>query len=729
MHALLQEVLAAPSQEQSKYRESVLTWCDSGLVLQDCVIMCRVAYIHASYIYGFLGLVSVKWERSQRRVELDRSMEPGPQRRPPRTYQLEAAYLAREERAVIESCHALIMDDAAFDGLPLRDRTHVYQTMAFQMLARSACRFHSLVDELSNYPYKLFGTLSNGALASEIADDMKCSKRMDAFSRHFTGCHGGVHAVDAGMELMAIALKARRDQVSIERNHGVLRRFVLGWSPQGMAIDLHGMNAEWISKGIQMQASGLWRQIFNDKQHDAAVDEGGDEDRGGASRGAARKRRLSEWSVFCSEQKRGKSIAEMPTFAQLSTRYADLSPDEFAALTRRAAEANCAVDHGSAAPLGLRRRRAALPDAGAAPGADAGVVAVGGFAALDWDGLMAASRLRRQEAQRARAAEKEELERLRAYDVDASGCLVDRAMAAIGDGARRHAPDVSSSPTSTDCFQHLEFKNKSVQKMTGSILSHSGRHQHARLLRAQLDEVWAAAHSTIQHRPVPDVSSNAANPPTLKTRLCHAANACLCSPLGKAHVAMRAKLHRIVTSQFPKADGQDALLGAEIVLLVVPAPRPAADGGEDVGVGAQPGPGPRPRWFFLADVKLRPFTLFIHEMEASDEGDSADASRRAEGNPGQLALSRARLTSLTTNFTDWTAVREFRADIAWDVCFFRVGYTGELVGTIQARYLDVVALGGGLVHEWWSPSKAKKLSAGQMLASWRAAAEGDDSGD
>eukprot|EP00959_Pyramimonas_sp_CCMP1952_P447030 9359606-Pyramimonas_sp.AAC.1 len=91
------------------------------------------------------------------------------------------------------------MDDTAFDGLPVGDRTHVYQTMAFQMLARSAARFHVLVGELSNYPYKMFGALSSDAIVAEVAAGMACSKRMDPFPRQFTCCHGGVHAAEAAM--------------------------------------------------------------------------------------------------------------------------------------------------------------------------------------------------------------------------------------------------------------------------------------------------------------------------------------------------------------------------------------------------------------------------------------------------------------------------------------------------------------------------------------------------
>eukprot|EP00959_Pyramimonas_sp_CCMP1952_P359507 7528034-Pyramimonas_sp.AAC.1 len=206
----------------------------------------------------------------------------------------------------------------------------------------------------------MFGTLSNDALVAEVAGDMTCPKRMDSFSRHFTSHHGGLGTVDAAMELRSIALKARRDQVAIERNHSVLRRFVLGWSPQGRPIDIHGMNAEWISKGMQKQAAGIWQKAFNEKPSDAAVGED-DDDAGPGGDGpcAQKKRKLSEWNVFCSDQKADKTPEEMPSFPWLSTQYANLSPEAFRELTERAAAANLAAAHGSAHPLGRRRQRAA----------------------------------------------------------------------------------------------------------------------------------------------------------------------------------------------------------------------------------------------------------------------------------------------------------------------------------------------------------------------------------
>ena len=103
-------------------------------------------------------------------------------------YELEVVARGEAERKFHSECLALMFDDDGFEAVPLSSRTQKIASRSFRQLARASSRIWKELDDISNYPLKMFRSLTQLGLRFEIKAELDaCPKRGDCWSRDTHG--------------------------------------------------------------------------------------------------------------------------------------------------------------------------------------------------------------------------------------------------------------------------------------------------------------------------------------------------------------------------------------------------------------------------------------------------------------------------------------------------------------------------------------------------------------
>ena len=92
------------------------------------------------------------------------------------------------ERTFRDDCISIMFNDEAYEVIPPHCRTQALESRSFRQLARASSRMWKELDDLCNYPTKMFQSLTNVALRTTIADELdSCPRRSDTWSRAVHG--------------------------------------------------------------------------------------------------------------------------------------------------------------------------------------------------------------------------------------------------------------------------------------------------------------------------------------------------------------------------------------------------------------------------------------------------------------------------------------------------------------------------------------------------------------
>jgi len=527
-------------------------------------------------------------------------------------------------------------------------------------------------------------------------------------------------------------------------------------SVQAHCVDLESLNEHWVSSFFEGPVYGLWgprpgsvsgAAAAHKLSSAAAVRSDADQQQ------PKRKRSLSLWNVFWSEQVGGRGAASKPSAQEVSDKYKQLSDEERARLADKLKRARVAADAGAEAPLGGRSRQQpsalalALPSRALARRSDEAALVKFQLALATPENFWASRVVISKDITRARASARESKGR-DAHQVrsmaedDAIGGELARALfqhPSPQDGLQEHQglldPCLSNSPS----LNIWEWQNTQCRSQAALVAgSRAKREKGAKhsaavaSLHQCLGEAWKSQARVIQHVDVPQVVSADVDAPKLgASKLCWEANECRCGRNGQTIVKVEAAL----TAAAKKACGPSTLFRGElkqghiVMMLLGNLPRLGMEVGGDPANAAV-------KFWHISDVLLSPYQHFYHELEVRSSQEFVRGLKRVDDSPNTLAFDDTiRLSSTGKSYEHYEVAHLLGRSMVWEVAFCQVVVHEALEGHFLPNGVDVKALPNKALYTVWDPhpkrmaGKATKRPADedwQMLLADRVGTDGED---
>lgn len=275
--------------------------------------------------------------------------------------------------------------------------------------------------------------------------------------------------------------------------------------------------------------------------------------------------------------------------------------------------------------------------------------------------------------------------------------------------------DLSSCVTTLSSFWHIEWaRHDIIRKRAAEMISKQSKRELgakntalAANMNQCLSQVWGGMQRMVQHDPVKVVDSSDAGPVPLQARLCHTCNECWCGRSGEKKLQFLKSMVSFVTKACPaKSASRDHLLDGRLVLIMIGGLRagPAMIGDQDQVVI---------KVLLLADVDLKPFTFYFHELALlGEEVQFRQQLQRDEENGRGLYFDGVvRLASAGHNHTHWKVVRMFDLSVKWEAMLCKVVCDESLEVDFGPSFVDVQAFADASSVIVWDPERARAQRA------------------
>ena len=686
--------MEAEQREQHRFRQSVKVWCKSGNVLVDTAALCVVLKRHVVMMSHALFVSGKRWEKRERQREL-RALQQAPEPHdsqdavwmPARKYRIPLTYDGAQEIKFLEETRRLMDHECAWAVIPSSKRTQHLQTKVTIMLCRGASLANKRLDESKNYPAKLIAIVNDPGLAKEVEADAKCGRRLDVGSRAFLDHHGGdiSSTPTPRMMLVPIAVLGHDETVAVEWSHGRYHRYILRRSGQRRLLELGGLNVYWLNDGFVEAEKGWWGSPTQ------VID--------GASLIPTRKRKKNAWNVFLEDFDGDGYIDHTDKVKAASAKWRALSRVERQVFVKKAED----LDE---TPAGNKRAHSSAATRASSTVAPAGVHSslettsqVVRYAGMPWQALERQLNTSRQERRarttasnaedQAEDVDMAEIETERFADIMHGLATAESTLANDTGGfvSRSHAWNATGAS-----FQHFEASMPGLRKEAKELVEQKvegtdSSKRHAQIHKAVM-KLWQAMHSPISHQDIPDLTACGAEKPTCKT-LCFQANRCLCNSRGKSWIKTYRACSLASRRAFPRGNRR-AIISSEVVAMFMSYETTIEPNGRIVLTAGDDGCGEQVFWYLLSFVQQKPWEL--HFAEFKETGSSIVPSlKREDDAPLELQAipGSIHLVSQHKYFTPWQFPEVIDPTRKWEVVFFEVCYTSQMVGSFRPNNIEV----------------------------------------
>ena len=672
-------------QKQKTYKKTTLKWIAMGShqVATDCMVLLNSLVVWDGAVRSELFRSGEEWEKEDEAEEAKRQTQRSTDGVPCAEvsrggrphYRITEEYDGVKLQKCIDKMTNVMTDERYWIGLPQRSRTQATVVKGFKYLSRSRARMEHIRRKRANYPHKMFGMLTHPELAREIVEDAKCARRLDPWARFMVdSLNAELDSEEARASVEATAAYARGETHRIECRHGKVRGFLMRRSVQCNAVDLKTLQQHLIFNDMQDEKNVRDKQVAAAAPADQEEEEEPDAERG---------RALSSWDTFRSDELRGKRKHEQPSMDAVSAKYQKLTATEKAELQRRTDAANDAVDVGNDCPYGAKVvPQKALCDQQplAAEGSIKPSVgdALAAYLPQEVWNMASAARIRRRGRTQAHvrdaAARVEAIERYK--DANNPGAARLQGLEATmpltmcccdgGGGAMRPiAASAIAERFDWTCPEAVSVARKIAElPTTGQKQSYN----MASALHMAITNVGKTWQTTVQHAEVPVVKL--ATPVPLSQRLCLVAGRCVCNPRGRITVAINTRTKTHLAQAFQKKNPpprrRQELTNGNVVVLYVGNLAQEEPVHADIGVLL--------RWYYICDVALSPYQLFLDEMVQVDGPDLKATLFRDPEDPtkahGLDSNTVIKLRTTNRSPSQWEVSESLAQFVTWGfICF------------------------------------------------------------
>ena len=276
-----------------------------------------------------------------------------------------------------------------------------------------------------------------------------------------------------------------------------------------------------------------------------------------------------------------------------------------------------------------------------------------------------------------------------------------------------------------DSFAHFHARGTHWCKVAKELAEVASTRDGPSSFHQVLLDCLRAFCETVQHVPVPMVSSKGGDPPKFSAVCCFRANRCLCSERGRAAVRIQDRIVAAVKAAYKTASERSSLVHSHVVLMLAgTAFRPRGPGGVMVNLEGQP--FDLVRWFLVSDVLQIPWELSYLELGSAfrPQAFGRVPARYASGfvlDPPNLTVM---LNSKHTCYTFWELPSALDPSYRWEASLGDVEFSQHLVGVLQPKRLTVRLRRGELWGLWTGAARRPADDDTAIIDAWAQHADG-----